>query len=244
MDIRKFLIVLVVVGACYTLCGCEDSTKPEEAAKYMSLSVGDIRQFFSTKSGSIITRKVVGKVKRVDNLEVFAIEQSGRDFQGPWVDTSYHFIKDGYCWATRLDTLPEEYMIEGNPYNEQRLAKVYPKDGDRWMRYDTEIDSLKSYFYADYVEEYATKVKIFSDVFAVNVEGEELPNEFKAFYAKNYGLIGSRYTDEGKLFEFQLRYLKVGGKEVGEYIPVELGKASKGRKPKGDRNKYYGLGMF
>ncbi|MGK9478020.1 hypothetical protein ACSSV9_14535, partial [Melioribacter sp. OK-6-Me] len=115
------------------LFGCENSNEPLVIAnEYMSLNVGDIRQYcmpYSNNPEIHTVWKIAGKTHRSDGTEVFITEWYFYSYDSNSKYVSYYFIRDGFLIYTELE---KTSTYQGNPYSEQRLAKISPNDGDVW----------------------------------------------------------------------------------------------------------------
>lgn len=185
---------------------CDSSTETENAAPYISLSIGDVRQYYSESDSSYSQLSIIGETRRTDGQKVFISEyidgSSNRQF--------YNFIKDGYMYSTQLDTNSLDWNLRNNPFVEQRLAKLYPVEGDKWISIDGE-DKL-SYFRASFDGNKRTSVKIIKNVFSYTLDTMLIE-----YYAQGYGHMGITSFD-GSNPSF-VNYLKVNGREYGEYVP-------------------------
>ncbi len=196
----SFVLFLVLLTAC------NSSTETEEPIPYMSLHVGDVRQYFSESDSTYETWNIVGETYRTDGQKVFISESIADSTNRRF----FNFIRDGYMYSTQLDTISTGWDLPNNPYVEQRLAKLYPEEGDNWIM--IEGDEPSRYFMANYVGEKITPAKDFDNVF-----GYTLDSILTVYYAKGFGHIGVLVSDNK--FSIYLNYLKIDGKEYGEYVP-------------------------
>ncbi len=120
---------------------------------------------------------------------------------------SYYAIIGNYFVSTQL----VKSNNSENPYYEQRLAEVRPKDGDRWIDILGVPDSEITYFTAKYVGSYKTSASEFKDVY-----GFTLSDYFTVYYANNFGHVGTGNTD----FGISINYAKINGREIGKFIPL------------------------
>ncbi|VAX21286.1 hypothetical protein MNBD_IGNAVI01-1873 [hydrothermal vent metagenome] len=190
---------------------CDSSTETEAPIPYMSLHVGDVRQYFSEKDSVYDTWYIVGETHRTDGQKVFI----GTNEFGSLEDTAryfYYFIRDGYFYSTEIDTNSEGWDLPGNPYVEQRLGKTFPKDGDKWIHIDG--NKKEQYFTAKYIGSKSTPAKDFK-----NVYGFQLDSILTVYYAEGFGHIGISFLE--KNISILVNYVKVNGKEYGEYIPQD-----------------------
>jgi len=201
--------------------GCKSSTEPNDDSinnEYMSLNIGDIRQFYMPYNSGLTEHsvwKVTGKTHRSDGLEVFISEWYILNYSPQNKTIEYNFIKDGYYYYTKLDSTTD---VPGNPFFEQRLAKIRPNNGDKWLQtsasyFDPKypIDSVK----AAHLDSYSTPAGVFKDVFSFEFTGGG-----KSYYAKYFGYIGAAFsTDPNDLFI--ANYVKIKGKEMGKYFKMD-----------------------
>ena len=120
-----FLFVLPLLG----LLSCDSfmsgtSSNQFYNKSYMPLNVGDVRQIISVMDSSTLLWTVTGKTLRRDGVSVFCMEwKTGTSSR----NTLYYLIKDGFFLGTELDTTSRSDIdLSVNPFNEQRLAKLYP----------------------------------------------------------------------------------------------------------------------
>ena len=208
MNTKRIFFPFFSLTVFFIIAGCgSNSTEPEETNIYMSLSVGDIREYFDTGLEMYQVWEIKEKIKRSDGLDVFVGEWSSSFDTGKY--SNYYAISDNYFIATDL----EKTNNSENPYHEQRLAKINPKDGDRWLHTIGAADSEKVYFSAKYIGDYKTLAEDFKDVFGFTVS-----NIATIYYSKFYGHIGSS-SPLDTTFTISLNYAKVNGKEIGKFVP-------------------------
>jgi hypothetical protein len=189
---------------------CSDSVEPEiQNLPYVSLTVGDERQYFFETDSSTIQYTIKEKLARSDGYPVYSWEwYYGKDTIPV---TGYYGIKDGFFISTELDTVQDSsYYLTENPYYEQRLAKLYPKDGDLWQ--NIVGDSSARYFIARNIGTQVTPAGVFNNTFSFTLD-----NFLSVNYSKGVGHIASIVLiDSTKLLSC---YLKVNGKVYGKKIP-------------------------
>ena len=209
-----------------------NSTESEESTDYMSLAVGDIREYFDTGIEEYQTWEIKGKIKRSDGLDVFVGEWSSSIDTFTW--SSYYAISDNYFISTEL----EKTNNSENPYHEQRLAKINPKDGDRWVHTLGVADSEKVYFSAKYIGNHSTLAEEFKDVFVFT-----LSDVLTIYDAKYYGNVGNS-SPLDNTFTISLNYAKISGKEIGNYVSFNQQKQLSKKKANYYRRKVNFLGQF
>lgn len=223
MKFKTFLISIILLG----ILGCENSTEPideNDLNAYMSLHIGDIRQFhmpYSSFDTIYTLTKVTGKTFRSDGTEVFITEWYTYNLNNENKYLTYDFIRDGYYITTKLDST-KTYTYPGNPYDEQKLAKINPIENETWLQIEGYYnpDSSQYYLTAKHLDYYETPAGKFKDVFCfINTRGEPNTEGSKTYYAKYYGYLGIAFTDDIRDL-FIVNYLKINGKEVGNYIDM------------------------
>jgi len=205
---KKILFTLFFFPALLSQFNCNsNSTEPETTANYMSLSVGDIREYYDSTMGDYQIWEIIGKTKRSDSTEVFIgkwLSSMDTTYQGT---VSYYAIRGNYFVSTEL----EKTNNSENPYFEQRLAEINPKDGDRWIDILGVPDSEITYFTAKYVGKYKTPASEFKDVY-----GYTLADYFTVYYANDFGHIATGDST----FGISINYAKINGREIGKFMPL------------------------
>lgn len=213
----KFIIIISLI-----IAGCESNTEPilQKVPKpYMSLHIGDIRQYYDDPEGLYLQTKIVDTTHRVDGQKVFVFEESflssGVIFKG----TNYYFIKNGFFLQTELDTVTNPTKNHENPFLESKPAKIFPKKGDYFMRTAGVQDSEKVFFKINIIDSLNTTYRTFNNVAEYKVINSSSASlRGAAYYAEGYGHIGSIFisnTDTAKIF---IIYSKVDNKEIGKYV--------------------------
>ena len=199
---------LCFISFAILFLACESTTETETPVPYVSLNVGDVRQYYSESDSSYSKISIIGETHRTDGQKVFISEYVSDSTNLRF----YNFIRDGYMYSTQLDSNSHGWNLEDNPYVEQRLAKVFPSEGDKWVQIDG--DTPLTYFAASFHGEKSTQAKVFSDVFTYILEKTVIE-----YYANGFGHIGITRLD-GSYPKF-VNYIKVNGKEYGEYVPQD-----------------------
>lgn len=206
---NKIFFLLSILITCILL-SCSESTDPNDSnPSYVPLYVGDERQFIFTTDSSTVSYIVKAQLKRSDGLKTFAYEwYYGADTIPVY---SYYAIKDGFFIATQLDTVRDTInFLPNNPFGEQRLAKLFPKDGDTWQ--NIVGDSSASYFVAKNIGSQRTSAGLFYNCFSFT-----LADLISVNYARGIGHISSILLSDST--GILSTYLKVGGKVYGKKIP-------------------------
>lgn len=195
-----FLLFVLIVG-------CKNSsTEPEDSKKnYMIINDGDIRQYFFEMDSSYMNWEFKGKVKRPDGINCNVGLWSLMFFDEIYIDTSYYFIKDGYFIATKVKPNIDN---KENLFEEQKLMKLEPKEGDSWVQINGDEES--PIITVNFINEKITNLKKFVDLYKTSLHNQDLTT----FYAKGYGHIG---TDMGFGMETLVSYMKINGEELGKY---------------------------
>jgi hypothetical protein len=207
-----FLFVYLFVGCDKNIVG------PENLAPYMSLNVGDIRQYYVAPDNFYIQWEVISKTLRADSIETFTINESYILPNGIFNATTYYFIKDGYFIKTNIDTT----LTSTNTFNEERLAKIYPSNGENFLINIGASDTNKLFMNVKMIDSLETNVITFKEIAEYEQIKNNNPTGFKSYYAKRYGHIGSiihTRTDEVKIL---LNYLKTNQYELGSYVPYNI----------------------
>jgi hypothetical protein len=105
------------------------------------------------------------------------------------------------------DTL---FYLPNNPFGEQRLAKLYPNDGDTWQSIVGDSSSL--YFVAKSIGSQKTPAGLFYNCFSFTLD-----NFLSVNYSEGIGHISSIFL--GDSTGVLSNYLKVNGKIYGKKIP-------------------------
>ncbi|MEW5844197.1 MAG: hypothetical protein AB1775_13135 [Bacteroidota bacterium] len=218
----KFILFISIVILLFT-SACDTSTAPVDEIpgvttdEYMSLNVGDIRQFYMPYADNNMVHtvwKVTGKTFRSDSTEVFVNEWYTAIYSSYSKRVEYGFIRDGFYYYTELEKTSK---IPGNPYFEQALAKIKPQDGDKWLQTAGILgsrvppDTLTS----KYLDKLETPAVVFHDVFSYTGPGGE-----KTYYAKYFGYLGISFSSD-KRDLFIVNYMKINGREIGKYVKMD-----------------------
>jgi hypothetical protein len=212
MDPKKLLFLLSVLLPFF-IAAC-DTTESDNVEKpvydYVFLNIGDCRQVQGDYDGSKFyeTMEVTGKTKRSDSLEVYTVKVTSQLYGA--IFNEYYFIRDGYYYYTELDSTFTSESLYGQPYGEQKLAKVSPAEGDTWHRYPKDTAS----FSVRFQNTKSTLAGEFSNVCAFYLS----PQNMTIYYAANYGYIG---TSRDSVDTYTATYVKSGTSEIGELVPID-----------------------
>lgn len=218
----KFLFISLVILLLSPRC--ENSYDPvdDNSNEYMSLNIGDIRQYsmpYSANPEIHTVWKITGKTYRSDSTEVYVGEWYTYNLNPQNKYESYYFIRDGFLYSTELK---ETSKYPGNPFFEQKLAKIKPKDGDMWLQIVGYVnpDSTQDYLTARHIDELDTPAGKFQDVFIyISSKGSVDTEQSRIYYAKYWGHLGIAFTNK-KSDLFIVNYMKVKGREIGKYVSM------------------------
>jgi hypothetical protein len=243
---KSFLKILILI-CLFTILNSCDTTEfeyPRELIPYVSLAIGDIRQYYDDSEGIYLQYEVIDTTKRIDGQKVFKMEQTlflpdGFYFRA----TLYYFIKENFFIATDLDTVSKypplpSTSINKNKFNEQKLAEIFPQNGDYFLRNDVTVDSQKVFFKVSMIDSIATYCGKFTNVAQYEVIDSDPTRNLWIYYAPVYGHVGSiieNNNGKGKIFA---KYLKVNRKELGIYTQLHLGNLISNPKQKSNRYLY------
>ncbi len=207
-----------IVFLLLSVDGCKSS--PTEVINtdnyYMSLNVGDIRQYsmpYSTVNTIHTVWKITGKTFRSDSTEVFISEWYTSNYYPQNRRIEYNFIRNGFFYSTGLDSSSNTE----NPFFEQKLAEIKPHDGDTWLQIAGYInpDSTQDSLTAKHLGEFDTPAGKFQDVYSF-----VLPNSITIYYAKQFGHLGISIGDD-KSSMLLVNYIKINGREIGNYVKMD-----------------------
>lgn len=213
MTLTGFLRFTLVSLVLLLIPSCSDPAEgiPDDPP-YVSLNIGDERQLVWTSDSSTVLLTITGTIKRSDSTVVYR----GEWFYG--TDTnlmiSHYMIKDGFFIATELDSTGVEGFppLPGNPYREQRLAKLYPTDGEYWSSISG--DSLSLWFIASDAGMRKTFAGTFMRCYSFSLGGF-----IQVYYAKGVGQIASEMG--GTTNRYLASYVKTGNKIYGSKFPAK-----------------------
>ena len=200
---------------------CSNNTEPvvKKPDAFMTLNIGDVRQYYDEKKLYIQVR-VIDTLKRTDGKKVFALEESLLLDDGIYKGINYYFIENGYFKQTYLDTVKTQDKNSENPFNEQKLAQVFPENGNSFLRNLGAPDSAKIYFHIKLLDTLKTKYNTFQNVAEYTRISNSSNTQGTFYYASGYGHIGSLFTSGKDTARVFVTYLKVNGREIGKYNEV------------------------
>lgn len=211
MNNKKLILIFNILLISISF-SCSNSVGPEFLKQpYVSLTVGDERQFIFTTDSSTIYYKITNELFRSDGLKIFSYEWYYGTDTVPFIQ--YYSIKDSFFISTEKDTVRDSiYYLPQNPFFEQKLAKLYPNDGERWQSIPG--DSLSVYFTAKNIGTQKTPAGIFNNCFSFTLD-----NFLSVNYAEGVGHIASIVLSDS--IGIISSYLKVNNKVYGEKLPAK-----------------------
>lgn len=222
---KPFLKILILI-CLFTILNSCDTTEleyPRELIPYMSLAIGDIRQYYDDSEGIYLQYEVIDTTKRIDGQKIFKMEQTlflpdGFYFRA----TLYYFIKENFFIATDLDTVSQypplpSTSINKNKFNEQKLAEIFPQNGDYFLRNDVTVDSQKVFFKVSIIDSITTYCCKFTNVAQYEMIDSDPTRNQWIYYVPKYGHIGSIIENKYGKVKIFVTYIKAGGKEIGKY---------------------------
>ncbi|RPI72978.1 MAG: hypothetical protein EHM47_07050 [Ignavibacteriales bacterium] len=210
MTHKNILILLILFLIFNLFISCTDPVGPGvPGIPFVSLTVGDERQFMFNTDSSTILYKVKYEVLRSDGLQVFVYEWLYGEDSIPRLD--YYALKDGFFIATELDTVRGTISyLPDNPFREQRIAKLYPQEGEVWQSIIGDSTSL--FFTAKNIGVQKTPAGLFN-----NCYGFVLDNALSVNYAKGIGHVSSIFLSDNT--GYVSTYIKVKSTTYGTKVP-------------------------
>ena len=201
--------------------GCDKNiVEPENLVPYMSLNIGDIRQYYVAPDNFYIQWEVIGKTFRADSVITFIVNESYILPNGIFNATTHYFIRDGYFIKTNIDSP----LTTANTFNEERLAKIYPTNGENFLINIGAPDTNKLFMNVKIIDSLETNAITFKEIAEYEQIKNNNPTGFKSFYAKRYGHIGSIINTGNYEVKILLNYLKTNQYELGSYVPFNNNK--------------------
>jgi hypothetical protein len=212
-----FFIFILFLSCQNFMSGMPNSRDDDQS--YMPLNVGDVRQIIGTADSSTMLMSIVGTTYRIDGTQVYCIEWKWGNLVP---DTLYYFNRDGYSLSTELDTTPDYFFNPSiNPFNEQRMARLHPKDGELFFNSPDSSDDI--FWIARKEEPLKTFCGIFEDVFSFNLYSTYATYAepyIITYYGKGYGYLGTSVITTSEI-DFQVSYIRAGNKTVGTMWPIK-----------------------
>jgi hypothetical protein len=182
---------------------------------YVPFDVGDVRQIIVVQDSSTILMSVIGKEFRSDGVSVFCMEWK---YGTSSIERYYYLITDEYYLGTELDTTSRtDVDIRINPFAEQRLAKLYPSDGEIFIH--TPGSQFGDYWITTKDSSIETFCGVFNDVYRFTlIDNWSSSPILSTYYAKGVGYIGTASAALTQP-EFLASYVKVGNNTIGSLWP-------------------------
>jgi hypothetical protein len=211
----KIFLILSLTIAMVVLISCNNSTETEKSIEpYMSLQIGDMWQIYDVEDGYYSQEEVTDTTRRNDGLKVFICKKTIAAREGIFSGLVYKFIRDNYCVQTKLDSVVD---LHRNIFEENKIAKIFPKTGDSFWQIDCAEDSVNYYMSITIIDSLKTPCFTFKNVAQYQQKSAITSAELYIYYAPDYGYIGSSIIREGKKSDYFVTYKKYNGKELGTY---------------------------
>lgn len=210
------VFIFLIFLSCQSFMGGMTGDQNDEQS-YMPLNVGDMRQIIMVEDSSTLLMSIVGTDYRSDGRLVYAMEWKWGYFEP---DTLYYLNRNGYFMGTELDTT-DGYHINSavNPFGEQRLASLYPENGDIFIHTPGSSDNV--FWIARKEKPLQTFCGVFSEVFSFHLLDTLSSSAImKTFYGKGYGYLGTSAFSSPEP-DFLASYIRVGNKTVGAMWPTK-----------------------
>lgn len=219
MSIKKKLTVFVISVVCLVIIYTCDSLEPQhvenETEPYMTLQIGDIRQYYSSRENLYFHWEVVDTTYRTDSLKLFVLKYSIITPNGPYSSESYHFIRDGYFWHTRKDSIVQSNKFVNNPFYESKVSIIYPKESEIFLRTYGVPDSEKVYHRIQILDTLKAGSFVFEDVQEIEIIDTDTLYNVWLYYAPIWGHVATKIENiNGSDLAYPV-YLKIGSREIG-----------------------------
>jgi hypothetical protein len=238
--------IIFVLGCISILVSCTEMTEPKLEPKqqqkpYMTLQIGDIRQYYSTGNGMFMSVEITDTIRRTDNQKMYVTKNNFYTLFGYYTVITYSFIRDGYFWESQLDTLESLNAFTNNPYIENKIMSIYPKDGESFYLMEGAPDSINQYRKLKYIGSFITPLKIYEDVVECEIITSDSSIQLHNYYSPEFGIIGMVIKEQNDSTTIYPVYLKVGDREFGNYIYLPEKKLIK--LPQNDVKKHSFIGL-
>lgn len=213
---NKNILISIVILLLY-LVGCDSTTEPLpiKPEPYVSLHIGDIRQY-TDNNGLFVQSRIVDTTRRIDGQKVFVFEESQVSSDEIFKGTLYFYLDETFFIQTELDTVRSPQVNYLNPFSEQRVAKLYPIDKNYFLRNKGAASSQEIFFLTSIIDSIKTIYKTFKNVAEYNIISLYESLRGASYYAQGYGHIGSLFINNNDTLKIFSTYIKVSGKELGE----------------------------
>ncbi len=219
--------IVFITITVFLFIECNAPTKPitpVEKVPYMTLNIGDQRQYYDQNINLYTEWNVIDTARRTDGSKIFLAEYFMYLPNGRYEGKFSHFIRDGYFWQTDTDTVKEPGINEENPFLETKIIPIFPNGDEYFISTIGVPDSEKVYRKIRVIDSLETPLATYKDVLECEVIGKDTSRVVKVYYVKEYGHIGLEITNQNGTTQSFATYIKVGDKEIGEYIPLKAKK--------------------
>jgi len=214
------LLLIFVINACTKIT--ETNIEPKQEPKpYMTLQIGDLRQYYATGDNMFCAMEVVDTTRREDNQPVYVVKNSFYTEIGTFSGNTYLFLRDGYLWATELDTIREPNTNNVNPFNELKIISAFPKEGEIFLANEGASDYAKEYRKIKILDTFSTPSKTYYDVEECEIISADTTLRIWLYYAPVYGYVGTLLTKTYGSSLAYVTYLKVNKYEFGCFIQFD-----------------------
>jgi hypothetical protein len=217
---KEIIIPIITIAAFVIINSCNLPTEPPDThlTPYMTLCIGDIRQYYIKEENIYIQAEIIGDTLRKDGLKVYIIEFKYLLPDGVYKGKDYYFIKDGYFWQTNLDTVISPSINKINPFLEIKLMKIYPKNGDYFLSTDGVLETKKVYHKIMIIDSLKTFVKTFYNVAECQIIDTNTVMQRWVYYAPKFGHIGTLLSNQNGTAGVYLTYIKVEEGQIGKFF--------------------------
>jgi hypothetical protein len=192
----------------------------------MSLHIGDLRQYSDENRTTFIQWEVTDTTNRIDGQNVYKVLETIFIDHDIYKSFHYYFIKDSFFIETELDTISigtsfRIKQLNKKKYNEQRLAKIYPKDGDYFAKRIDVSDSEKSFFKIHLLESMEFPCGRIKNIARYeSIDTDTTSNQF-IFYSPIFGHVGSIFESTRGVGKMFATYIRVDKQEIGNYSELK-----------------------
>jgi len=211
------LLLIFVINACTKIT--ETNIEPKQEPKpYMTLQIGDLRQYYLTGENTFAELEIVDTVKRSDSLKVYEMKNSFMLPDGVYYGMSYGFIRDGYFWTTSLDTVKQPCINLENPFVEEKIINIYPINEEYFLRTGGVFESERTYHKLTVLDSFVTPFITYAKIQQCEIIGLDTVRNIRLYYAPNFGHVATLITNSAGPSLAYVTYLKVGEIEIGTQI--------------------------
>lgn len=209
----QYLFTFIFILIVFVSCDTSEPTLDEIDSPYITLSVGDFRQYYIIQRDLYVNWEIVDKIDTVDNLEIYKITESYYFPIGPITGILYYFIADNFLWEIVPDTSTDGPDIK----KATRVAQVYPIENMVFETGGLYPDSSSINIHVAFIDTIKVQAGTFLKVAQHSRNNNTFFDNFKSFYAKEWGLVASQITTPSEVIDIESVYLKVNNQEIGNY---------------------------